>query len=209
MDSGVTDLSGLDRLQRRFARIQNPDPTPLLATFNLIIAEDNRKGVLAGLDRYGVAMTPVTYRPKTAKRGQWSLISSGRQKAQRLGKGKRAKHGIFAGFGIWSSGLHNNLSREEYALLDGPPLAPRRQFSRVITNLQEMSPIRLGVNAWAARAQWTDVVSVKGFHFLPVHFNGLGRMPQRDLRGVRPDGMAKARKSARAWMIDQIESEQP
>lgn len=194
------DLAGLERLIGRIDAAKEPDTRPLMFTWGRVIEEDNRKGVLAGTDRHGNPMATVEYRPKAFRRGKWWAGSADRRKDQRLGARKNAKRGVFGGFGVYASGLNNNLTRDEYELLDGPPLAPRRQFSRVITNLTT----RLERDARDCRyveGYWRDVVSVKGVAFLKYHFNGIGQK-QRDLRGVRPAGMEKAKKSAVAWMLD-------
>ena len=154
--------------------------------------EDNRRGVLAGQDGDGVAMTPVTYRPK--KPGvKLDDRAAARAKAQ---DETRA---------VQQRGAGGNLSSSEYRQLDGPPLAPRRQFSRVITNYtQSYGQVSHGV--WEVVGAWIDVFSKKSVAFLRYHFDGTSKLPKRDLRGVRPWGIEKARKAARAWMIDQIRS---
>lgn len=196
----IVDLSGLDRLIGKMKRIENPDPTPLLVTWMKVIDDDNRKGVLAGLDKDGKRMPGVTYRPvgKAAR-------ANARQKNN--AKGRRGK---FSGFGPAAAGLHNNLSGSEYRKLGGPPLAPRGAFSRVVTNLRTGYG-REGPNQWVAYGLWFDVVSRSGTPFLGAHFTGakVGRgkgfkLPIRDLRGVRPEGRIKARRAAVAWMSDMI-----
>jgi len=187
----IVDTSGLDRLMARLRKIAEPNATPLMARWMNVIEEDNRKGVLAGLDKDGVAMIPVTYRPKP--RAKPLTVS------QRGGRAKRATRGAFIG------GVAGNLTSSEYRVLDGPPLAPRRQFSRVITNLVTgFAPgdgiLRSGGQVEAFGA-WDDVVSRKGVHFLPFHFDGTSRLPRRDLRGVRPAGIQKALSALRAWAI--------
>ena len=207
--SSFVDLSGLDRLKSRMRQIQDPDATPLMATWMDIIAEDNRKGVLAGLDKDGNPMRPVTYRPKTPK-----PIKIGSKAAADLRNREkaRARYGKFAGLGAHAAGANNNLTRKQYEQLDGPPLAPRRQFSRVVTNLRTAYE-KLSSHSWTAYGLWFEVVSVKGVPFLPAHFQGLGvgrgkrfKLPTRNLAGVRPEGRLKARRAAVAWMADQIRS---
>jgi hypothetical protein len=193
----TVDTSGLERLRARFDRLVNPNPEPLMVTWMRIIDDDNRKGVLAGLDGDGNPLIPVTYRP--VKPGVKLTVE------QRLGQTPRKKRGRYAAFGSISEGLYNNLSSSSYRQLDGPPLAPRRQFSRVITNLVTEFG-RVSNNVWEAIGHWNEVLSKKGRPFLMYHFNGDGRLPKRDLRGIRRDGVEKARRSARAWMIDQIRS---
>jgi len=86
---------------------------------------------------------------------------------------------------------------------DGPPLAPRGAFSRVITNLVTGYEV-LASGAYSAYGLWNEVVNAKGRKFLHYHFEGTGRLPVRDLRGVRPEGVERARKAAKAWMLDLI-----
>jgi hypothetical protein len=190
----LKDLSGIARVQARLAKIADPDATPLMVRWMKIIDDDNRRGVLAGLDKDGKPMVPVTYRP--APYGK-------------LGKVRKR------GRGGYNAGVAGNLSSREYRLLDGPPLAPRGTNSRVITNLKtrygRTGPLDM---LWEAIGYWDDVVSRKGERFLHYHFDGAtggGRsrtvtLPQRDLRGVRPEGRRKAMEALRAWMIDVIRS---
>lgn len=196
--ASIVDLSGLDRLISRVRRLESPNAKPLMITWMDIIVADNRKGVLAGLDKDGVPMKPVTYRPKGP------TVGVNARSASRF-RNNAIRKGHFGGFGPHAAGLHNNLTRGEYEQLTGPPLAPRGAFSRVITNLMtgfEIPPI--GSSAWTAYGAWFEVVSTKGVPFLRAHFNGVGRLPVRDLRGVRPEGREKARRAAIAWMSDQI-----
>ena len=202
--TSTVDVSGLERLKKRFSKIANANATPLMVTWCKIIDEDNRKGVLAGLDKDGNPMRAVTYRPVTKKPPKLT-------DAQRNNVARKKRRGKYAGFGANPAGVNNNLTPAEYRLLDGPPLAPRRAFSRVITNLLT----RFGQTAkgsWEAIGYWNEIVSRKGVKFLQYHFDGAplargkGRLPKRDLRGLRPEARDKARKSARAWMLDIIRS---
>lgn len=185
------DLSGLDRLTDKLKKIENLDPTLLLENWRIIMEDDNRQGVLKGLDKDGNSMTPVTYRPKSTPH-QPTLV-------QKNGAGRV---GRFGGFGPMNAGLHNNLTTKEYEKLGGPPLAPRGVFSRVITNFKT-SIVEMSSNSWAVVGGWAEVVNSKGKSFLGAHFNGKG-VPKRDLRGVRPEGMAEARQSFIAWARDAI-----
>lgn len=176
------DLTGLDRLTERFRRLINPDATPLMVNWMKTIDDDNRLGVMAGLDKDGNPMAPVRYRP--------------------VGKPVRPsrRRGQFQGFGATAYG---NLTSAEYRRLAGPPLAPRGIASRVITNLR-LRYGRLGLTQWEAVGYWDEVLSRQGRPFLMYHFLGSGRLPRRDLAGMRPGGVEKARKAARAWMISEI-----
>jgi hypothetical protein len=167
-----------------------------------IITDDNRRGVLAGTDRWGRPMAPVKYRPVgRAKRPTG---------AQRNTANARARRGAFAGFGPAAAGLNNNLTRAEYEKLGGPPLAPRGAFSRAITNLVTGYQ-RIGPATWQAFGYWSEVVSVRGVPFLHAHFTGAAtgrghsvRLPARDLAGVRPEGLQLAAKAAKNWLFGLI-----
>jgi hypothetical protein len=200
MSTATLDLTGLDRLQERFKRIADPDATPLMVSWMRIIDDDNRRGVLAGTDKDGQPMAPVTYRPKKPGAPSVPLTVE-----QRLGQHPKTKRGRFATFGSSASGANNNLTSAEYRLLDGPALAPRRQFSRVITNLlTDYDDSQRASGQWEAWGYWEGVVSAKGVPFLIYHFDGEGNNPQRDLRGVRPEGRERAKAALRAWAIDMV-----
>ncbi|MGO9234503.1 MAG: hypothetical protein ACLP4V_10685 [Methylocella sp.] len=205
------DSSGVRRLQILLAMVANPNATPLMQTWMEIIEEDNRKGVMAGTDRYGNAMPAVTYRP--VGEPQKRLTD-----AQRNTSNRRLRRGDFVGRGGANAG-NNNLTSAEYRKLDGPPLAPRGQFSRVITNLITGFTTPRSNNGvpgesagkWQAVGYWEEVVSAKGVPFLMAHFTGaaVGRghavtLRVRDLRGVRPEGKRKARAAMREWMVSEI-----
>lgn len=195
--STFVDLSGLDNLISRVKSLERMNVKPLMDHWMILIANDNRKGVLAGTDKDGNAMAPVKYRPK----GEAVKTTA----AQRNGaKANATKSGVFGGLGRHAAGLNNNLTPAEYRKLSGPPLAPRGAFSRVITNLQtDYAPSSDGT-IWTAWGAWVDVVSAKGVKFLGAHFNGVNRLPKRDLRGVRPEGRALARKALIAWASGEI-----
>ena len=207
MPTTTVDTTGLDRLRTRFERLANPNPVLLMETWSDIMDDDNRRGILHGTDGNGNPMVQVSYRPVNAK-GEKMKRGARLTVEQRLGQAPRTKRGRLATFGSIAEGLNNNLSSSSYRKLDGPPLAPRRQFSRVITNYHtRYGEIRQ--NVWEVVGAWIDVISRKGVPFLRYHFTGAGRLVIRDLRGIRPEGIAKARKSARAWMIDQIRNPAP
>lgn len=196
--AGAVDLSGLDRLRARLAKLGTADAGPLMISLMKVIVEDNRQGVLAGLDKDGAPIKPVTYRPKGGVR---KLTRSQKNDAN-----ARVRRGTYAGHGAFAAGLHNNLTPAEYRRLAGPPLAPRGAFSRVITNLK-VGYQRPARGVWEAYGYWDEVVSTKGVPFLHAHFVGATvgeghrvHLPRRDLRGVRPEGMALARKAATNWM---------
>lgn len=204
--STTLDMTGLTKRIEQLEALKTVDATDLMITWQRIISEDNRRGILQGLDKNGVPMIPVKYRPETTKplrvtKPPKQLTIKEALKRQRLNQKANKRKGVSAGLGPLASGLHNNLTSAEYKLLGGPPLAPRDQFSRVITNLEVGygGPPK-GDPQWFAFGEWADVVSNKGIPFLKYHFHSVpSRLPVRDLRGVRPDGIAKAVDALRNW----------
>lgn len=183
------DLSGLDRLVKHLKRVGTPNAETLLDRTIMVMQEDNRRGVLAGLDKDGRPMDPVTYRPKG--KGRYAT-------ARQRNHGKaRARVGVFGGLGPMAAGLHNNLTRREYERLGGPPLAPRRQHSRVITNY-DLTPFYVTALEFGVTGVWREVVDAKGRRFLRHLFK------RRDLRGIRPEAMRELRRSFVNWARDQI-----
>ena len=176
--------AGFGRLTNGLGALADPDAEPLMIRWRAIIEEDNKRGVLAGTDKDGRPMPPITYRPASAKPKSWSY----KQEQSHL-----AKHGHLGALG-------DNLTPAEYRKLGGPPLAPRGVRSRSVANLLTAHGRDPGSgHTWFAEGAWFDVVSPKGVQFLPAHFDGArcGRnhaikLPVRDLRGVRP-GVATRR----------------
>lgn len=172
---------------------------PLMESWERRIVEGNRAGILAGTDGYGMPMTPVTYRPILTQGQRRASYAGKLTHTQRLGQHPRVNRGAVFGRGPASSGWNNNLTSAEYQRLDGPPLAPRRQFSRIITNLLSGHGRDPGdMYIWFAEGAWIEVVSVKGVHFLPFHFNGVGQI-QRDARPIRPETKREMVKDLHAW----------
>lgn len=203
----MSDLQfpALERVLLGVKSMMRLDATALMVTWCNIIEEDNRMGILAGLDKDGVPMAPVTYRPKAPGPYRVSKTKTKDKRLKeslkqfRVGQRPNLTRGAFAGIGPAVSGLNNNLSTAEYQLLGGPPLAPRDQFSRVITNMKFKVEQPNGDDGqWAALGAWDEVVSTKGQPFLHYHFDGIGQK-RRDLRGVRPQGIAKALDALRNW----------
>lgn len=188
----MLDLTGLDRLRRKLDKVEHLDATPFMATAMNIISEDNRRGVLAGTDKDGGYMLDVTYRP----------VGKAKRTNARQRNNVKGRTGAFGGFGPMAAGLHNNLTSAEYRRLAGKPLAPRGAFSRVVTNLR--TAYEVAGRVWTAYGAWFDVVDAKGRPFLKYHFKGAGRLPVRDLAGLRPEGRKKARRAFVAWASDQI-----
>lgn len=176
---------GFDALSRKLAKLKDPDASPLMEQWERIIVEDNRKGVLAGTDKDDRPMPPLKYR------GGSGAKTKGR---------KGGTRGTVA-VGANNPGTGGNLTTAEYQKLTGPRLAPRGAQSRVITNLHTGSGRDPGnANRWFAVGAWADVVTKAGKKLLPYHFDGVGRNPQYDLRGVRAWGQKQAREALRQWV---------
>ena len=196
------NLADCGRFSARIKRLDltRGDVTPLLLNWERQMEQGNRKGVLAGTDGKGQAMIPVTYRPVGTPRKKLTL-------GERLGQKVNKRRGEYGGTMAAGGGLlaNNNLTSAAYRQLDGPPLAPRRQFSRVISNaVTGHYPDLINHGVYYVELAWGDVVSPSGYHFLKVHFNGMplgknGPCKKRDLRGVRPDDKQKMIASLRSW----------
>jgi hypothetical protein len=185
-------LQGFGNLNRRLEAIGSirDDAGDLMESWERIIEEDNRQGILAGTDRDG-NHKPVKYRPV----GQ-AMKPSVRQ---RLGKRANVRRGAYMGFGPAASGLHNNLTPEEYRKLGGPRLAPRGQFSRVITNfLTGHGRDPSNSSLWFAEGRWFDIVDTSGNPFLKYHLDPSSNL-YYPINGIRAAGLQKLRDSLRAW----------
>jgi hypothetical protein len=190
------EWSGFGSTMRMLYGLEHPDPTPCLENLERIITRDNRRGNLRGEDKDGIPYPRVTYRP---------VADRPKRVTRRQKNNAPGTRGIFAGLGPHASGLNNNLTPAEYRRLGGEPLDPRGEFSRIITNLFTEHHEE-GPGEHVAVGSWRDVVSVDGKEILPAHFNGenVGRnhavkLPVRDPRGVRPEGMQEAVAATDRW----------
>lgn len=203
---------------------------PLLEAWSAVLIEDNRRGVMMGVDGDGVPMKPTKYRhsiTQTAAGGagdkffnfsgqafdfnpETASSVSGFFGASRANLSGTAQNGPLSGF---KPGASNNLTTSQYKRLTGPPLAPRGPASRVISNY--VVEVMAGSNMVGVEGGWNDVVSAKGVSFLPFHFNGatssraffaasIGgdnhHLPRRNLVGLRQWGKTQARKELNAWV---------
>ena len=192
------NLDDIARFSVRLKRLDLmcADVTPLLEHWERRLEEGNRKGVLAGTDGAGNPMIPVTYRPVGQTRKRLTL-------GERLGQKPNKRRGEYGGIGPAQGGLlpNNNLTSRAYRQLDGPPLAPRKQFSRVIANaVTGHYPDVTSKGVYYVELAWGEVVSPKGVHFLKFHFNGEGQ-PRRDLRGIRPETRELMLRAFRSWAM--------
>lgn len=89
-----------------------------------------------------------------------------------------------------------------YTGLDGPPLAPNWEQSRVISNYKTYDQTVQGGSDVAVVSQWEDITNEKGESFLMDHFTGRGKTPKRDLRGLRLWGYANAEVQTAYFVAD-------
>jgi len=189
-------IRGCERIQRRLAAIEHvtDHAGDLMKHWRVLMEQGNLRGVLEGTDKDGNPMLPVTYRPRFSRANYGGAGKPVKLTvSQRLGQHPRAQRGDFYGIGSHMSGFNNNLTSAEYRKLDGPPLAPRRQFSRVITNFKTTTFQPEEHGYWVVIGTWDQVVSPKEFHFLPALFE------TRDLRGVRPDDVKAMKATILPW----------
>jgi len=198
----------------------------LLTAWAAVLVEDNRRGVMQGLDGDGKRMVPTKYRNSFVQTSAGQATDTffnarGQQIANDLPIAYMGpKPGAFfsntTGMGGklgYKGKANDNLTTAQYQKLSGPPLAPRGVASRVISNYTVeyiASPNMVGVEGG-----WDDVVSKKGVPFLPFHFEGatssraffatsIGgdnhHLPRRNLVGLRQWGKTQARKELNAWI---------
>lgn len=193
---------------------------PLMQAWAKVLIEDNRKGVLAGLDKNDQPVRPTSYRTSFTQAGydqptyvkavfnpfggpDWKVNVSG---------------GHMPGF---KPGPGHDLTTKQYQAQSGPPLAPRGMASRIISNYT-VAPIFASGGQYGVEGGWDDVLSDKGVPFLPIHFNGTGKhaggqylnwypmkgvgrgknLPRRNMNGLRNWGRTRARKDLREWIND-------
>ncbi len=166
---------------------------PLVKCWESVLEDGNRRGVLTGLDKDDKPAPQLHGGPVgTAKK-----LSV----AQRPGQHPNRRRGRYAGRGEYEEILaNNNLPTRELAKLAGPYAAPRRQFSRLITNLTTGSGRDPSdPKVWRAGAAWVEVVIPKGQPILHMIFDGTDTLNPYDLRGIRAEEKAEMWESFRAW----------
>jgi hypothetical protein len=175
---------GRSALEHKLARLADPDASPLMEQWGDAMREDNRRGILAGLDKDDNPM-PITQRQLQHQATHRRFATFKRTKNIRVSRRSPAISGA---------------ARRALTEQDGPPLAPARERSRSIANYGT-SYTRTG-QRWEAIGFWADVVSNRGIPFLKFHFAGPQhnpRLPIRDLAGIRAYGMNLCKKAATLW----------
>jgi hypothetical protein len=191
---------------------------PLLNAWSEVLVEDNRRGVMQGLQGDGSPMQPTKYRlslKQTAPGTPGDLFFNAQGEAfNNYEAGGKFFFGSLGGNGPgYKPSIDDNLSTRAYKKLTGPPLAPRGPASRVISNYR--INILTGQNRAGVEGGWDDVLSAKGVPFLPFHFNGATfsraifatslagsnqHLPRRNLVGLRQWGKSQATKELNAWI---------
>ncbi len=208
MSTQYVDTSGLDNQIEFLQRLDKLDPLPALEECKEIIVEDNRAGVLSGLNKDGQPYSPaLTYRGGFGKKTGYRRTNFAMQRAPGKpggfgGTSHRTTFNVKAGGrfkpthrGTQTGAANNNLTTAQYKKLTGPFAAPRRQFSRIITNFIVKQPMKLSDGLWQILAGWHDVVDTKGRPF----YGRLFAPPGRDYRGIRPTGMTAIRAKVVEW----------
>lgn len=195
----IGSFDGVRQFAARLSTIQNY-AGPLISAWANVLVEDNRRGVLAGLDGNDQPVTRTSYRYSFTQAGYdkptyvksvfnvqsnatWRVNISGTTQSRGYKPGPAA-----------------NLSSRDYRRQSGPPLAPRGSASRIISNyLVEL--VDTG-NTLGVEGFWQDVVSRRGVSFLPFHFSGGRRLPRRNMANLRQWGRQRARRDLREWIND-------
>jgi hypothetical protein len=194
---------------------------PLLEAWKNVLVEDNRRGVMQGIDGDGKRMKPTKYRKSLrqtddGQAGDAFFNAQGEEFSNMEGEREFFFSNQTGGPGVgFKPGPSANLKNREYRKMTGPPLAPRGPASRVISNYTVEPLTSNNGNTVGVEGGWDDVVSDKGFEFLPVHFQGFGsqnpvfassisgpnrNMPRRNLVGLRAWGKKQARLELNAWV---------
>lgn len=213
--------SDLDQLEASFERLARMDQyiMDLSSRLQLVLLEDNRVGVLNGTDGWSTKLAPTKYRysgsgvnplGKNGNRAR-KTTASGRSffffseiprdhhsYAAQVNLGAQTMPIMYGGamaVGQYKSNFYDPSSKNSdydlYRGMDGPPTAPNWEQSRVITNYVSHDVGTSGAMVQVG-SQWEGVTNERGEAFLPKLFFGQGRIPARDLTGIRSWGLHNA-----------------
>lgn len=225
------EMSVKPHLQAKYFRLQNPNPDNLLGRWLEILIEDNRRGVMLGLQGDDTPMPPVTYRdqgkstPRSRKAAKTpakigpTILKDGVPVVSFLPMRHHSMVGFKPGYHVNIIGSkstqghqYDNLTTKEYKQLTGPPLAPRGEASRVITNYLVNQTTS---SPWIVEGAWVDILSRKGVPFIHAHFIGAGcgknmatQLPVRNLVGIRQWGRDQIQRALRDWIRDELLAQQ-
>ena len=204
----------LDQLEASLDRLSRMDQyiMDLSSRLQLVLLEDNRVGVLNGLDGFSTKLAPTKYRYSGS--GVNPLGKSGNTTKRKNASGRsffffseipRDHHGYAAqvnlaaqvmpvmyggamAVGQYKSNFYDstpaNSDYDRYRGMDGPPTAPQWEQSRVIANYVSYDTGTRGATV-SVSSQWEGITNERGEAFLPNLFYGQGRIPPRDLTGLR------------------------
>jgi len=211
----------LDQLEASLDRLARMDQymMDLSSRLQLVLLEDNRVGVLNGTDSYSSKMAPTTYRYSgsgvnpLSKNGmlQQKKTASGRSffapseiprdhhsYVAQVNLGAQTMPMMYGGamaVGSYKSNFYEpspkNSDYDLYRGLDGPPTAPNWEQSRVIANYVSYDAGSSG-SCVSVTSQWEGVTNERGEAFLTNLFYGQGRIPPRNLMGIRYWGQHNA-----------------
>jgi hypothetical protein len=153
MSANFIDLTPLDRVAGHFRKVARgfslAEIRPTLVKVEKVFVEDNRIGVLKGVDCDDQPAPRLKYRD---------------------GKGRKTSPRK-VGFGKATGRLREtSLGGSKYAAARGPRLAPFGVRSRVITNYA--TGHGQDGRDYVVVGAWRNVVSRDNVEFLPAHFNG-------------------------------------
>jgi|688.fasta_scaffold38864_3 hypothetical protein len=203
-----------DQLEASLDRLARMDQyaMDLSSRLQLVLLEDNRVGVLNGTDGYSSKLAPTKYRYSGSgvnplgKNGitQRKQAASGRSffffseiprdhhsYAAQVNLGAQTMPMMYGGamaVGSYKSNFYEpspkNSDYDLYRGMDGPPTAPNWEQSRVIANYVSHDVGSRGPSVQVS-SQWEGVTNERGEAFLTNLFYGQGRIPPRDLTGLR------------------------
>lgn len=170
----------------------------------------NRLGVLAGISgTSGTALAEVRYRKQKITDGiPTQNLTTSMQALQAEANLMVAPpdYGDSQLFSTMQSSYYNPTpifaEPEVYRNYDGPPLAPRRRESRVITNYVVQADN--SHDQVSLECGWDDIYGITPYGtqeaFMNSHFEGTDRQKKRDLRGGTDYDKQQFERQIRAWM---------
>lgn len=218
-------LDGAQAFTAKLSTIENYIG-PLMMAWAKVLIEDNRKGVLAGLDKDDQPVQRTSYR-RSFTQASYDRPTYVKTVMNPFG-GDDWKVNVSGGHEPgYKPGPSHNLTTKQYQAQSGPPLAPRGMASRIISNYT-IAPIFASGGHYGVEGGWDDVLNKAGKPFLPAHFEGTGanrggnsvnwhpmkgvgrgkNLPRRNMSGLRNWGRTRSRKDLRAWIRDIMEQQQ-
>lgn len=223
---------GFDRSYRAMFRLETMMNYvgPLLEAWANVLVEDNRRGVMQGIDGEDRPIVPTKYRHSITQKGAGQagdrfFNASGEAFSNMETTSAFFFANLSGQMGTGSRpGTSGNRSSKEYRKATGPPLAPFGPGSRVISNYTVEPVVENGGNTVGVEGGWDEVVSKTGVEFLPFHFKGatsskamfatsIGgdnfHLPRRNLVGLRRWGKTQAKKELLSWVEWLLTQAQP